>query len=138
MRAHLFRPRPIMLAALFCFGAFVVSASPPATTRAAGRIDSFQGEYRFLSNFWAAQVQFEGLTYPSVEHAYQSAKTLDMNERRRIAALPTPAAAKQAGAALQQRPDWPNVKFDVMQRCVRYKFHHHPDLARQLLATGDA
>jgi ribA/ribD-fused uncharacterized protein len=115
-----------------------VSTTQPAATSPA-KIDSFQGQYRFLSNFWPAEVEFEGLTYPTVEHAYQSAKTLDMAERRRIAALATPAEAKHAGEALQpQRADWPDVKFDVMERCVRYKFTHHPDLAEQLLATGDA
>jgi hypothetical protein len=73
-----------------------------------------------------------------VEHAYQSAKTLDMNERRRIAALPTPAEAKRAGEALPPRADWPQIKYQVMLECVRYKFTHHPELAAKLLATGDA
>src|SRR5207247_1025063 len=46
-----------------------ISASRPAPP--AG-IDSFSGPYRFLSNFWPAEVEFEGIAYPSVEHAYQS------------------------------------------------------------------
>ena len=108
------------------------SNSPPA------KIDSFQGQYRFLSNFYPAQIEFEGLTYPDVEHAYQSAKTTDMNGRRRIAALPTPAEAKHAGESFPPRPDWPQIKFTVMEQCVRYKFTHHSDLAQKLLATGNA
>jgi ribA/ribD-fused uncharacterized protein len=108
-----------------------MAASRPA------KIDSFQGEFRFLSNFWPAEVVFEGVTYPTVEHAYQSAKTFDMTERRRIAALPTPEEAKRAGRALKLRDDWDRAKFDVMEQCVRYKFTHHADLRRQLLATGD-
>ena len=55
-----------------------------ATTDGPEKIGEFQGRYRFLSNFWPATVEFEGMTYPTVEHAYQSAKTLDMGERRRI------------------------------------------------------
>ena len=39
-------------------------------------IDSFQGEYRFLSNFWPCVVEYEGTEYPSVENAYQAAKTI--------------------------------------------------------------
>src|SRR5437867_11486421 len=92
------------------------------------KIESFEDEYRFLSNFWPATVEFEGLTYPTVEHAYQSAKTLDMNERKRIAGLATPAEAKRAGRQLALRGDWEQVKCDVMERCVRYKFTHHPEL----------
>ena len=36
------------------------------------------------------------------------------------------------------RADWEQVKFQVMEDCVRYKFTHHPDLRVALLATGDA
>src|SRR5882724_2695109 len=112
--------------------------APKAPSAQLPKIDSFQGEYRFLSNFFPATVEFEGLVYPDVEHAYQSAKTLDMDQRRQIAALPTPTQAKHAGEALKQRSDWPAIKFDVMERCVRYKFTHHLELAEKLLATGDA
>jgi ribA/ribD-fused uncharacterized protein len=109
-----------------------------APTMIPSRIDRFAGEYRFLSNFYPATVVYEGLTYPDSEHAYQSAKTLDMNERQRIAALPTPAQAKSAGEALKYRDDWPQVKYQVMLDCVRDKFTRNPDLRSRLLATGDA
>jgi ribA/ribD-fused uncharacterized protein len=127
-----------------------VATAAPATTRLAvvatrpaavdsSKIGQFQGQYRFLSNFYPAVVEFEGITYPSVEHAYQSGKTLDMNERRRIAAIKEPAEAKRAGRALNpQRPDWEQVKFEVMETCIRYKFTHDPLLRDKLLATGDA
>jgi ribA/ribD-fused uncharacterized protein len=114
------------------------AATPPVSPPPPARIDSFQGQYRYLSNFWPATVEFEGIIYPDVEHAYQSAKTLDMSERRRIAALPTPAEAKHAGEALVLRSDWLSIKYNVMLQCVRYKFTHHPELARLLLATGNA
>jgi ribA/ribD-fused uncharacterized protein len=110
------------------------NSSPPPPEK----IAAFQGPYRFLSNFWPATVEFEGLTYPTVEHAYQSAKTLDRAERRRIAALPTPSDAKKAGRALPLRSDWEAVKFDVMEQCVRYKFTHNAELRSALIATGDA
>jgi ribA/ribD-fused uncharacterized protein len=115
-------------------------ASNPTTSpaTAASKIAEFQGEYRFLSNFWPATVEFEGMAYPTAEHAYQAAKTLDAAERRRIAALPTPAEAKRAGRALPLRADWEQVKFDVMLRCVRDKFARDPDLRRRLLATAPA
>jgi len=107
-------------------------------TSGPAKIAQFQGEYRFLSNFYPATVEFEGITYPTVEHAYQSAKTLDMAERKRIAALPTPSDAKREGRKLKLRDDWETAKFDVMERCVRYKFTHDDQLRAKLLATGDA
>jgi len=126
-----------------CASSHDSSAAPSArpttvASTAPAKISEFQGEYRFLSNFYPAEVVFEGITYPHVEGAYQSAKTLDMNERRRIAAIADPAEAKRAGRALKYRADWEQVKFDVMETCVRYKFAHHPELRERLLATGDA
>jgi len=131
------RPHPLLLVMMTLIFAGCATSLPPPTP-APALIDSFQGQYRFLSNFWPATVEFEGITYPTVEHAYQSAKMLDMAKRREIAALPTPAEAKHAGESFPPRPDWPKIKYDVMLRCVRYKFTHHPELARKLLATGDA
>lgn len=113
-------------------------ASQPAAASQPTRIAEFQGEYRFLSNFWPAEVHFEGIVYPSSEHAYQAAKSLDPVDRKRIAALPTPSAAKKAGAALKLRPNWDSEKFKVMEAVVRDKFTRHADLRAKLLATGDA
>jgi ribA/ribD-fused uncharacterized protein len=114
------------------------SCTTTPRSAAPAKIAEFQGEYRFLSNFWPATVEFEGIMYPTAEHAYQSAKTLDMNERKRIAELPTPGEAKRAGRALALRPDWEQVKLGVMEECVRYKFTHHAELSQKLLATADA
>lgn len=50
-------------------------------------INSFMGKYRFLSNFWPCKVIFNGLEYPSTEHAYQAAKTLNPEERYEISLL---------------------------------------------------
>jgi N-glycosidase YbiA len=118
---------------------FAAPTTLPATTKSAPeKIAEFQGEYRFLSNFWPAEVVYEGITYPTSEHAYQAAKTLDPEQRRKIAALKTPAEAKHTGEALQQRDDWNDVKFKVMEDVVRYKFTHHDELRQKLLATSDA
>jgi ribA/ribD-fused uncharacterized protein len=114
----------------------------PAATASAGQtatvIESFQGPYRFLSNFWPAEVVFEGVTFPTAEHAYQAAKSLDLKQRHRIALMPTPSEAKRAGRGLPLRPDWDAIKLRVMEDCVRDKFTRHPDLRRKLLDTDDA
>lgn len=135
-------------AVLLALGAVGCAAQPEASStrtysedseRAGHRqIAEFQGEYRFLSNFWPAQIEYQGIRYPSVEHAYQAAKTFSAEERRRIAAIPDPAEAKRAGRALALRSDWETAKFEVMEDCVRAKFMEHPDLRAKLVATGNA
>jgi ribA/ribD-fused uncharacterized protein len=127
-----------MLVFAICATAPAEPATQPATTQSsADRIAEFQGEYRFLSNFWPAEVVYEGIKYPTSEHAYQAAKTLDIEQRKKIAALATPSQAKTAGRALKLRYDWETAKFTVMEDIVRYKFTHHAELRAKLLATGD-
>jgi ribA/ribD-fused uncharacterized protein len=102
------------------------------------KIDKFEGEFAFLSNFYDAEVEYEGIKYPTNEHAFQAAKSLNPARRLEIAMLDTPGKAKRAGRNLQLRHDWEKVKYDVMLDIVFAKFHQHPELATKLLATGDA
>lgn len=99
-------------------------------------ITSFRGEHAFLSNFTYCNVEFEGLTYPSTEHAFQAAKTLNEQERKDIQQLKTPAESKAAGKKIKLRADWETVKFDVMEDLLRKKFNQ-PKFAEKLLATLD-
>ena len=36
------------------------------------------------------------------------------------------------------RPDWEKVKDEVMLQALRMKFNQHPEISKELLATGDA
>ena len=99
-------------------------------------IKKFDGEYAFLSNFALSPIVYEGIVYPTVEHAFQAAKTLDMTQRFEIANLETPGAAKRAGRQVKLREDWEEVKEQVMEDCLRAKFQD-PGLREQILLTGD-
>lgn len=100
-------------------------------------IRGFFGEHRWLSNFWPAPVKMYGLEYPTVEHAYQAAKTLDKEEREFIRLQSTPGNAKRAGKTLTVREDWETFKVGAMKILLERKFSI-PHLKEKLLATGDA
>lgn len=100
-------------------------------------ISGFFGDYRFLSNFWPAPMTLEGIMYPTVEHAFQAWKAPTIVERRLIAAAPTPGKAKAKGNTLKIRPDWDDIRFDVMQFLVTVKFMKSPILRQMLVDTGD-
>jgi len=68
-------------------------------------INTFRGKYRFLSNFYYAEVNYEGIRYPTVEHAYQAAKTLSTDIRLKISKTDTPGAAKHLGRKGLLRPN---------------------------------
>lgn len=117
------------------------------------KIDKFEGEYRFLSNFWPAVVWFDMVEYPTVEHAYQAAKfpinmmvgktgmhdkiRENMTVRELIRLAPTPGMAKKYGRMWRPRSDWDSVKLIIMENLVTQKFQR-PDLIAQLRWTGNA
>lgn len=93
-------------------------------------------DHRFLSNFYPSEVVFEDASYPTVEHAYQAAKTLDPFARIGIQTLATPGRAKRAGRQLELRPGWDHLRLEVMFTLLSDKFTRHGDLAEMLCATG--
>jgi N-glycosidase YbiA len=107
-------------------------------------ISEFRGRFRFLSNFWLTPVWFEGRRYPSLEHAFQAAKTLDAEEREWIREASDPQTAKRRGGRSGERGrritlrlGWEEMKVDVMRELLAIKFVVGSDLAVRLLATGE-
>jgi ribA/ribD-fused uncharacterized protein len=98
-------------------------------------ITSFREEYAFLSNFYAHPVEYEGMIYPTVEHAFQAAKTLDPVEREKVRSAETPTSAKRLGKRVTLRRGWDTLRFTVMEEVIRLKFAD-PDLRAKLVATG--
>lgn len=100
-------------------------------------IDSFQGYYRFLSNFWVAMVFYDDRAWPSSEHAFQAMKTLDKDQQEAIRVCKSPGAAKKFGRKVTIRGDWDEIKVGIMADIVREKFKQNPLLLRRLLGTGE-
>lgn len=102
-------------------------------------IKSFNGRYKFLSNFFPAKIVYEGVTYPTLEHAYQAAKTNNLTVRRAIRNCSTPGKAKKLGRKIKElKENWDKIKFEIMESLVLQKFSKNPDLKTALLNTGNA
>lgn len=101
-------------------------------------ITEFDGKYAFLSNFFYSPFVFDDIIYPTNEHFFQAMKTLDQEERRKIAEAKTPGAAKRMGRKVQLREDWEEIKENMMRLGVTLKFQAHPHLAQKLVETNDA
>jgi ribA/ribD-fused uncharacterized protein len=117
-------------------------------------IDSFRGEYNFMSNFyasdidisfvWAPQVKF---VMPTGEHAFQCLKcvTSDMSVDEKmlwllqIARAASPNEAKKLGRTIKiDVAKWNRDSEGFMGRIQQQKYLQNPHLAEKLLATGDA
>ena len=91
-------------------------------------IDSFEGEYRFLSNFAPSRMRVHGKYYDTAEHFFQSLKTLDPREQEWVRLAPTPGLAKKCGKKVTLRDDWDEVL------CCKFL---NSILRQQLIDTGD-
>lgn len=99
-------------------------------------ITEFKGQYRFLSNFYPAQVTIGGITYPTSEHAFQAQKAGSVAQQRAFAAFATPLLAKRRGRELDLSENWGRIRKRVMLNVVIFKFVQNAPLARRLDETG--
>lgn len=101
-------------------------------------IRNFHGEFEFLSNFADCPIFYLGMNFQSTEAAFQAAKTNIFEERLAIQMCDTPGKAKRIGRRVTLRPDWEEVKDNVMLDLLRLKFTKGSRLADRLDATGHA
>ena len=95
----------------------------------------FFGEYRWLSNFAPVDVELDWVVYPTVEHAYQAAKTTDLEYRANfLKATVTDArnAKRLCPKGTRVRTDWNHVKEQVMLDLLLQKFSKEPYLSKLL------
>lgn len=93
----------------------------------------FQDDYRWLSNFTPCEVYLDGVKYPSVENAYQAAKTLG---DRTIFQICSASRSKRLGKTIDLRKDWNKIKLNVMFDLCFQKYNQEP-FTTLLLQTGN-
>lgn len=96
-------------------------------------ISEFRNKYWFLSNFYPCDVVYDGLKFKSVESAFQSAKTPNIEDRKVFINL-SARDAKRQGRSLMLRSDWENIKEEVMYKCLQSKFSNK-ELSKALIET---
>jgi len=96
---------------------------------------TFGGRQHPFSNYYPAPTVYDGMAFSTSEAAFQSAKTHDADARRAFINI-DPGKAKRDGRSLSLRPDWEQVKYQVMLDVLSSKFQD-PVLRQMLLDTGD-
>lgn len=95
--------------------------------------------YGCFSNFAPYGVVIDGRYWPTVEHYFQAMKFTDAAHQDRIARARTPKEAKALGLErkIPIRPDWDDIRDDIMRRAVLKKFQTHTEIKAILLSTGE-
>lgn len=90
-------------------------------------IKEFQNEYRWLSNFAPVKIILDGIEFPSVEHAYMSAKSDDFKWKGFCAnSLNTAGEVKKASKNIRLKENWEDIKLGIMEKCLEQKFNTQP------------
>lgn len=103
------------------------------------KIDKFEGEHRWLSNFWLVRVYWRGVWWSSSEHAYQASKFDNPDIVEQIWLAETPGKTKWIARkyASHIRPNFHEEKRQIMREILAAKFQDQ-EMREKLLATGDA
>lgn len=100
-------------------------------------INSFTGEYRWLSNFQQSPISYSKYTFPTVENAYQAAKCKNVDDMIDFTIM-SPGEAKRQGRLLNPMIDnWDNIKLNIMRKLINLKFSTGSYLSDKLIETGD-
>lgn len=100
-------------------------------------IREFIDAYAFLSNFYHSPIKYKGLIYLNAEAAFQAQKETCEKDKEQYTRM-NPAQAKLVGRNCNLREDWEEIKEQIMYEIVKAKFTQNQNLARLLIATGDA
>lgn len=92
-----------------------------------------------FSNFAHYPFELDGKSWPTSEHYFQARKFAGTPHEEAIRRAESPSKAAKMGRERSRplRPDWEEVKDDIMRAAVWAKFTTHPVLAALLLSTGD-
>lgn len=104
--------------------------------------DESKGEHRNLSNGSQHPIDMDGEKFPTVEHYFQAMKAKEFKDDEiynKILKSKTPKAAKAAGKHVKNfvTEVWDAKRDEIMERAIRAKFVQHPELRKELQATGD-
>lgn len=97
-------------------------------------IRGFADDWAFLSNLYPSPVEWRDMLFPSVENAFQAAKTDDRTAWQTLTTL-SPADSASFGRMVALRPQWDDEKLAVMAGLLALKYEI-PALRRRLVATG--
>ncbi len=96
--------------------------------------------YGQFSNFSPHSVQLHGRIWPTTEHYFQAQKFAGTEHEEAVRSAKSPMVAARMGRSRERplRPDWEQVKDEIMREALRAKFNQHPGLKSLLLSTGNA
>lgn len=98
----------------------------------------YQQFYDLFNNFSANAVEYEGVLYPTAEHAYQAAKLTNQEAKDAVRSAKSPLLSKEISSTYKEfkRAGWDEVKLEIMEIICRAKLEQHEEVREALLKSG--
>jgi N-glycosidase YbiA len=103
----------------------------------------YEQDFYPLSNFSAFSIKWKRFRFDTLEHVYHWEKFGGFGRENfvqeivRLSASAHEAFRYAMNMKPSRRPDWDDVKVDIMRQLIRAKADQHEYVRRKLLATGD-
>jgi ribA/ribD-fused uncharacterized protein len=100
---------------------------------------STREEYGCFSNFSPHGFELDNLYWYTSEHYFQAQKFVGTFHVEQIRLVKSPKDVARMGRERSRplRPDWEQVKDDIMRKAVLRKFENHADIRQILLSTDN-
>lgn len=98
----------------------------------------YENEFYVFSNFSSFAIEWKGKLWMTSEHAYHSEKFYDEKLKEQIKNTRSAHDAFKFSHAHKDkyRPDWDQVKLDIMKEILQAKVSQHPYVKKKLLESG--
>ena len=100
-----------------------------------------QGAKDILSNLAPCKIIYNGITYPSVEHAYQHCKAIEAGDEERAVRILNAEdgyVAKSEGFKVVTQLGWMKKKYELMEKLLNTKANQSEKFRNRLLDTKDS
>ncbi len=103
------------------------------------RFYSESGNYGEFSNFALYPIKLKKKVWKTTEHYFQAQKFAGTTHEEKIRKSASPMKAAELGRTrkIRMKPNWDNLKDNVMYEALKAKFTQHSDLKELLLSTND-
>lgn len=98
-------------------------------------INSYTGDYAFLSNNYPLPLEFDTLVFPTATHMYECSKSVKPEDWKLILQDPNPLYARSTGLIITIRSDWPEIQRSMLRQVIHEKFTQHSEYIWHLWKT---
>lgn len=99
----------------------------------------YDPEFHALNPFSPHMLEWEGILYPTFEHAYHALRYPEQEHKDMILAARSPRLAWEISQTLKtfQDPDWNKKKVEIVTKLMQAKAHQHKEVRDALRKSGN-